>query len=84
MVQSLTRTRPAVISWSWVLVWSKKYLARFSALGLSRGDEGFEVVDHAVVEVVDGGAHDLFEQLEVEEEAGLGSSSAPMRVMKTL
>ena len=33
--------------------------------------EGWEVVDHEVVEVFHGGAHDLFEELEVEEHAGL-------------
>jgi hypothetical protein len=35
------------------------------------GVEGFEVVDHEVVEVFDGGTHDLLEELEVEEHAGL-------------
>ena len=38
--------------------------------GRVEGGEGFEVVDHLVVEVVDGGAEDLLEELEVEEEAG--------------
>jgi hypothetical protein len=33
--------------------------------------EGLEVVDHLVVEIIDDGAKDLLEQLEVEEEAGL-------------
>src|SRR3984885_8655523 len=33
--------------------------------------EGREVVDHEVVEVLHGGAHDLLEELEVEEHAGL-------------
>ena len=33
--------------------------------------EGGKVVDHEVVEVLDGGAHDLLEELEVEEEAGV-------------
>lgn len=35
------------------------------------GGEGLEVVDHLVIEVVDGGAKDLLEELEVEEKAGL-------------
>ena len=38
--------------------------------GVDLGDEGLEVVDHAVVEVVDGGAHDLLEEFEVEQHAG--------------
>src|SRR5258706_13587048 len=38
--------------------------------GVERG-EWLEVVDHLVIEVVDDGAHDLLEQLEIEEQASL-------------
>src|ERR1700722_838406 len=43
--------------------------------GVERG-ERLEVVDHLVVEVFDDGAHDLLEQLEVEEQAGFVEVSA--------
>jgi hypothetical protein len=35
------------------------------------GGEGLELVDHLVIEIVDGGAEDLLEKLEVEKEAGV-------------
>src|ERR1700685_2388757 len=38
--------------------------------GVDLGDKGLELVDHFVVEVLDGGAHDLLEELKVEQEPG--------------
>ena len=43
------------------------------------GGEGFEVVDHLVVEVVDRGTEDLLEELEVKQEAGFVELSAGER-----
>ena len=41
--------------------------------------EGFQVVDHLVVEVVDRGTHDLLEKLEIEQQAGLVELGADER-----
>ena len=70
MVQSFTRTRPAVIPASWLVGLVVEIFGDVLGRGIEHG-EGLEVVEHLVVDAVDDGAHHLLEQLEVEQQAGL-------------
>ena len=68
-MQSFTRTRPCGHLVKLELGLVVEVASEVFRRGVDSG-EGLEVVDHLVVEVVDDGAHDLLEELEVQQKAG--------------
>jgi hypothetical protein len=70
MVQSFTRTRPSVIVGQLLVGLVVEIASDVLGRGI-HGGERFQLIEHLVVDAVDHRAHDLLEQLEIEQEAGL-------------